>query len=284
MTIHPKAHIGLVSLRVTDLERSLAYYQDSIGLRLLNREENEAWLGTTDTPFLYLQGGALSPAPRGHSGLYHFAILLPSRPELARAIRRLSASETPLGGASDHLVSEALYLSDPDGNGIEIYRDRPRNEWQYSNDSVRMDSIQLDFDRIMAETPSELRLDEPAPPETIVGHIHLHVSDLAAAGRFYQDVLGFEDQARDYPNIRAGFVSAGGYHHHIGYNTWAGTNIPPAPETAAGLNWYEIVLPDEEAREAVVEKLAAAGIETEVRERGIFLRDPSQNGIYLTLE
>lgn len=281
-SLHTSAHIGAVHLTVRDLERSLAYYQDRIGLRLDDREGATARLGVPGRDLLVLTENPAARPSRGTTGLYHFALLVPTRLDLARAFARLVETRTPMTGASDHGVSEALYLSDPDLNGIEIYRDRPREDWPWQGDRLAMTTEALDLEALLAE----LGGDSPSAgstgaldPETRMGHVHLHVSDLGAAGSFYVDTLGFAPMQRYGPS--ALFVSAGGYHHHVGLNTWQGAGAPPPPEDAVGLRHFEIVLPNEEEVERVAARLSETKGGLEKREGGLFLRDPSRNGILL---
>lgn len=282
MSIYPDTKIGSVSLTIADLARSLNYYRQNIGLELLKQEENTAVLGSGETELLRLEARPSAPKPRHSTGLYHFALLLPSRLELARTLRHLINTQTPIAGASDHLVSEALYLSDPDGNGIEIYRDRPRSEWPYVNDVLQMSTDPLDFAGVLSELEEDQFTWNGLHNDTIMGHIHLHVNYLDVAEAFYTKTLGFELITRYGPS--AAFVSAGGYHHHIGLNTWAGVGAPPPPDNAVGLNWFTILLPDQDALRATAVRLQAADIAYEKREDGLFLRDPARNGILLTTQ
>ena len=233
--------IGRVRLRVADLERVRSYYEDTIGLRLLAEDGDTVTLGT-DAPLVELVGDpAAQPAPPGSTGLFHLAILVPDRPELARSIQRVVGSGERFTGASDHFVSEALYLRDPEGNGIEIYRDRPREEWEYELDGqLRMGTVALDLHDVLTETPSDE--DHGMADGTIVGHIHLHVSDLGEAEAFYVDRLGLDVTVRGYPG--ALFVSHDGYHHHVGLNTWQGAHGPAPPPGSRGLIDYELLVPD----------------------------------------
>ncbi|MCB9138764.1 MAG: VOC family protein [Caldilineaceae bacterium] len=271
--ISPELSMGPVSLSVADLERSRIYYTRHIGLRVLDEAPGQLTLGVPDRPLLYLREQPGARIVRHTTGLYHFALLLPSRSELARTLRRLVITETPLTGASDHAVSEALYLSDPDGHGIEIYRDRPRDEWRFAGDSVRMTVDPLDLHSLLAEAGEENQI--VMAPETIMGHVHLHVADLAAAERFYVDQLGLELMARYGPS--ALFVAAGGYHHHIGLNTWAGVGAPPPPPDAAQLRWATLTLPDARARDATIAQLEAGGVAPEAADGTTVVRDPSGN-------
>jgi catechol 2,3-dioxygenase len=271
--------VGVVSLTVGDLQRSLHFYQDVLGFTVHDQHNGTVHLGTADEELLILNERPGAHSVRGHSGLYHFAILLPSRHDLARVLRQLADTSTPLQGASDHLVSEALYLADPDGNGIEIYRDRPRSEWPIVNGEVQMATERLDISDLL----SLLSGDDPAwtalPEGTFIGHIHLHVANIPQSEQFYRDTLGLDLMVRYGPS--ASFLSAGGYHHHLGINTWAGPGAPPTPEDAAGLRWFSFDLPSDEALQAVAVRLEDAGIQTEQTGDGIFVRDPSQNKILL---
>jgi catechol 2,3-dioxygenase len=270
--------MGRVDLSVGDLERSLGYYQNNIGLSVLDRAAGSATLGAGSTALLHLRGQPGARVVRRATGLYHFALRGPTRRDLARVIQHFVESRTPVAGASDHLVSEALYLSDPDGHGIEIYRDRPRQHWYDAQGRFQMGTIQLDIEGVMGE----LGADEPAwsglSDGTDMGHVHLQVADIAAAERFYIGVLGM-DRMASMPS--ASFVSANGYHHHLGMNTWAGVGVPPPPESAARLLSYEIVLSSAETLAPVLERIKAAGIALSEHERGRAVRDPSGNTIVL---
>jgi catechol 2,3-dioxygenase len=229
--------IGRVRLRVADSDRLCEYYSRVIGLRALG----DGVMGV-DTPLVELIADPDAPsAPPGSTGLFHFAILVPDRPSLARAVQRVVGAGARFTGASDHFVSEALYLRDPEGNGIEIYRDRPRSEWEYEpSGELRMGTVPLDLESVMAELPGE---DDPGmPPGTVMGHVHLHVGDLGPAEEFYAGRLELDVTVRSYPG--ALFLSRDGYHHHIGLNTWQGVGAPPPPPGARGLEDFELLLPD----------------------------------------
>lgn len=279
-SIHPDTRIGAVTLTVSDLERSLAYYQEALGFRLQRREGQTAALGVGGPDLLVLVERPGARAVRGTTGLYHFAILTPSRLALAKSLRRLAETSTPVGGFADHAVSEAIYLSDPDGNGIEIYRDRSREEWPYLNGKLQMTTEALDVEGVLAELEGKAWSWDGLHPDTTIGHIHLHVSDLEEAERFYTQVVGFDLVTRYGPS--ASFVSAGGYHHHIGMNTWAGVGAPRPPADAAGLCWYEILLPNADERDRVVARVQEASVPVEEHEDGFLMRDPAGNGILLT--
>lgn len=230
-----KATIKTVTLNVADLAGQLAFYQQVIGLRLHSRENGLAILGADhETPLLNLQEKPGGKRYNGYTGLYHFAILVPSRYHLALSLNRLIETNAPMQGASDHLVSEALYLADPEGNGIEIYRDRPRDEWVVDG-QLQMASLPLQFDQVMAQVSDGVPAWHGLDPSTIIGHIHLHVRDIAVARKFYTQFLGMQEMAT-MPS--ATFLSYEGYHHHLGANTWSG-RMPP-PEDGLGLDHFTI--------------------------------------------
>lgn len=267
--------LGSVSLTVTDLARSAAFYTENVGLTLLDQEGAEARLGSGDSVLLHLVENAAAKHRPGTTGLYHFALLLPSRAALASALRRLVATRTRLSGASDHGVSEALYLSDPDGIGIEIYRDRPREAWPRSGDGLAMVTEALDLEDLLAEG------GQAEEGGITLGHVHLHVSQLSAAQQFYVDIFGFELMQRY--GRQALFVAAGLYHHHIGLNIWQGVGAPPPLEPATGLRHFEIVLANAAERAGLQERLDAAGIPWRAVGENIHLRDPSGNGIVVVV-
>ena len=275
--------MGAVRLTVADLDRARDFYRDVIGLTELEPSDGVVRLGAggdSPVPIVELVGNPDAPArPPGTSGLFHLAILVPSRPDLARALQRVAEMGWRLSGASDHLVSEALYLSDPEGNGIELYRDRPRDHWPLRAGVLQMDTLPLDLDGVLGELRRE-DADAGMPPGTRMGHVHLNVGDLAAAEAFYSGALGFDVTVRGYPG--ALFVSAGGYHHHLGLNTWAGENAPAPPPGSRGLRQFEIVLPSPKLLAAEEDRLRDAGF-APARERGLVrTTDPSGNRVVLT--
>ncbi|MFO7262005.1 MAG: VOC family protein [bacterium] len=279
----PATRLGHVRLRVRDLDNVLDFYQRVLGLRIIERDGDVASLSASGAapPLLVLEGrpGA-PPRPFRSTGLYHFAILLPDRRALAQALLRLARRRWPLQGASDHLVSEALYLADPEGNGIELYADRPRESWPIRPDGeIAMATEPLDLDGLLREAGPDEGDDAPLHPGAVVGHIHLNVSDLAASEAFYHGVLGFDVTTRSYPG--ALFLAAGGYHHHIGTNIWAGRGAPRPPEGAAGLVHFEVVIPDDAAREAVLARARSAGAPVEPVNGGVRISDP--DGIHVVV-
>ena len=275
--IDPQTAIGEVHLTISDLDRSLRFYQNQLGFTVHTRTDRIARLGAGGAGLLVLSQCEHAPRVRGTTGLYHFAILVPSRADLARALRRLVDTDTVMQGAADHGVSEALYLADPDGNGIEVYRDRPREQWPYVGGQLRMGAGPLDMESILAARAGDDRAG--LAPETTIGHVHLHVSRLAEAERFYVDVLGFELMQRYGPS--ALFVSAGGYHHHFGLNTWAGVGAPPPPPGALGLHHINVRMTNHGVA-AVVDRLEAAAVPFESTAEGVMVHDPAGNAILLT--
>lgn len=276
----PPPRIGRVALAVADPDRSIRFYEDVIGLSLLSREGEVAYMGAGDEPFLLLHGQPGAQPVQRATGLYHFAILVPSRHDLARTLYHLLQVDGPISGFADHAVSEAIYLTDPDGHGIEIYRDRERDEWQYPGGSLRMTTEPIDLQGILDELAGEVPASYKMAAGTFMGHVHLQVAEIAATEQFYTGSIGLDLVLRYGP--RATFMSANGYHHHLGANTWAGENLTPAPTDAARLMWYEIIQPDEAALRATGERLEAAGFATE-RENGAFVvTDPSGIRVKLT--
>ncbi len=273
--------LGPVRLRVSDLDRSLAYYRDVLGFRVGDTSGGRAALVADDgtEPLVVLEAlpGA-RPAPRrGQLGLYHFAILLPNRADLGRFVVHLSRLGVR-AGASDHLVSEALYLTDPDGLGIEVYADRPRGQWQWSEGDLTMATNPLDLDSLVAAADgTEWR---GLPAGTRIGHLHLHVGSLAEGEAFYSGALGLEPTARGYPG--ALFLSAGGYHHHLGINTWAGPAAAPAGHDDAQLVEWNVLLPDTAAAAAAAERVRSAGYPVRQVDGGWILTDPWGTALRLT--
>ncbi|MEZ4713102.1 MAG: VOC family protein [Caldilineaceae bacterium] len=283
--IHPGASMGAVQLTVADLARAVDFYRRVLGFQLHEQSDGQANLGAGRQTLLELVELPGARHVTHHSGLYHFAVLTPSRVALAKVLRSLAEHQVRIGG-SDHLVSEALYLSDPDGNGIEVYRDRPRAEWQYEGDKVVMGGLPLDYRGILGELNGNGAAGNGAAwqgleQETIIGHMHLHVSNLAAATAFYTNVVGF-DLMMEWNG--AAFLAAGGYHHHLGINTWAGVGAPPQPADAVGLRHYVIQLPEQSALERLIQRLDANSVAYEQRSDGLFTRDPAQNGILFVVK
>jgi catechol 2,3-dioxygenase len=281
-SIHSDTAMGTVTLTVSDMSRSRVFYERVLGLRSYERPDGSVAFGPTEANALVelWADSSAPPLDRRRTGLYHLAILVPSRLDLALALVRLIQTRWPLDGASDHLVSEALYLSDPDGNGIEIYRDRPRADWRYANGQLEMATLPLDLDDLMRELDATDGIQVHAPSGTRIGHVHLQVAGLDEAERFYSGVLGFDVVVRGYPG--ALFVSAGGYHHHVGLNTWHSAGAPTPDPGAIGLRSFAVALPNLAELERVRDRLSAAGIEAQALPAGGFsVRDPSGNLVVL---
>ena len=265
--------LGAVHLTVADLDRSIAWYERALGLRLHRRDGGVAALGDGETVVVLQEDRQARPAGR-HAGLYHYALLYPSREELARAAIRLAETATPIQGASDHRTHEAIYLPDADGNGIELAADRPREEWPrdlgYAGGPAPLDFGDL-LETVAGEEP------QPQVGEGLrMGHLHLHVGDVADGLRFYRDVLGFETQA-DLGT--AAFVSAGGYHHHLAFNVWRGRGVGPAPEHTVGLRHWTVQLPTDGDVAEVRARVDAAGLPAEALDGGFLVRDPWRNAV-----
>jgi catechol 2,3-dioxygenase len=264
MEISPAAHMGLVELSVSDLDRSLAYWQDAIGLRVLSRENGTAELGT-DTPLVRFVEEPGAQSAQGFTGLFHVALLVPDRASLGRFLAHAGRERIALTGLSDHVVSEAIYLRDPDYHGIEVYADRPRATWE-GRVAQTMTSVPLDTDSLLAEAGDG---DVEGLPEgTRVGHVHLTVSDVDETIGFYRDKLGMGLTA--HRTDQAAFLSAGGYHHHVGSNTWETRGAEHAPQGTARLLRFTIVLPDDDEVQRVAERIG-----------GTEVSDPSGNPLVL---
>lgn len=249
-------HIGSVQLQVSDLKTALAFYQELLGFQLYEKTNNKAFLsanGISPALLVLVSNPAAKPKETHTTGLYHFAIRLPNRSVMGALLIRLLESQWPIYGGSDHLVSEALYLADQDGNGIEIYIDRPRESWPIKNGMVDMVSEPLDFRGLINAARENDTTWRGIHPETDIGHIHLQVSDLLQSEKFYNQVLGLEVTQRNYPG--ALFLAAGGYHHHIGLNTWNSKSAPPSSADHIGLIAYELRIPDGSARQELLKRL-----------------------------
>src|SRR5690625_1669497 len=274
----PITHIGPVSINVLHLERSLTFYKKIIGYQVLEKTNHQAIL-TVDgkTPSLILNKPEdVIPKESRTTGLYHFAILLPQRNFLANFLRHLLALNIPFG-ASDHSVSEAIYLDDPDGNGIEVYCDRPDVSWERVKDGVHMTTERLDGENLLQEVDAEW---QTLPKGTVMGHIHLHVANLTETEHFYKEGLNFDLTTR-YPG--ALFMSAGGYHHHLGLNIWNGERANQPSQNSVGLKWFSIVLADEATREKLKGQLEKIGAPLKVTENYYETIDPSGNVIRLVV-
>jgi catechol 2,3-dioxygenase len=269
--------MGPVHVTVADLARSLEYYRRVVGLDVLERRPDRASLGTNSTELLVLVEEPGAQPDAGHTGLYHFALLVPTRADLGRWLAHAARDRVDLTGLSDHYVSEAIYLRDPDRHGIEIYADRPRTLWE-GQVGQRMTTEPLDVKSLLEEADTSDGFDG-LPGGTTMGHVHLKVAGIPETIEFYRDVLGFDLVVERVP--QAAFLSAGGYHHHIGANTWESAGAGPPPEGTAALRHATIVLPSVEARDEVVRRFAESGQEPEETPDGLTVRDPSGNRLVL---
>lgn len=270
--------IGIVRLKVRDLEAVSAFYQHVLGLSAIEIGDCRAVLGTGGTSLLELEGDAtLAPLDPRQAGLFHTAFLMPTRADLGRWVAHVAATHVPLQGASDHIVSEALYLADPEGNGIEVYADRPMTLWRTGSGEVRMATDPLDMQDLLRSAEGTAWSGFPAGGS--VGHVHLQVGDTADADGFYRDVLGFDIAAR-YPG--ASFYGSGGYHHQLAANVWNSRHRGSRPEGMAGLAAVGIVLRDATTLDAIARRAEAAGFPVDRAARALGLRDPWGTQITLT--
>jgi catechol 2,3-dioxygenase len=263
--------IGAVTMRVSDADRALRWYGDMMGMELVDRTPERLSFGADGKACLFLEVRPdATPRVEETTGLYHTAILVPDRAALGGVLARIAKTGVRLG-ASDHLVSEALYIWDPDNNGLEIYRDRPRSEWHWQNGRVAMATEPLDRRSVAEEGIAAGAHLAPMPAGTKIGHVHLQVGNLEEAHRFYTDILGFEQTSG-----RGGamFVSAGGYHHHLGLNVWHSLGAPEPAPNACGLVEYEILVPDRATLDGAKTRLDAAGFTTQPGADGVRFRDP----------
>ena len=266
--------IGAVGLKARDLSRLTDFYNQAIGLQVLDRNATSARLGAGGVTLLELEAApnALPDDPRT-AGLYHTAFLQPTRADLARWLVHVARNRVPLSGASDHLVSEAIYLDDPEGNGIEVYRDRLPNEWRWNGDRIQMATERLDLDNLAADAGNASY--QGAPDGLRVGHIHLRVGDLAKTQKFYCDVVGLDPTSGRHGAL---FMSSGRYHHHVGSNIWHSAGAGERDETRAGLAWFAIEAASEAEREGAIERLKRANVPL----TGAETRDPFGTRVRLT--
>ena len=273
-TLPAALRLGAVHLTVADAARSIAWYERALGLRVHSRDGGTAALGDGEEVVVVVHEDPSARPPGRHAGLYHYALLYPSREELGRAAVRLAMTRMPIQGASDHRTHEAIYLADPDANGIELAADRPREQWP-ADLGYAGGPAPLDFDSLLDAVAGEQPTERVAAGLRM-GHLHLHVGDVDRALAFYGDVLGFELQA----NLgTAAFVSAGGYHHHLGFNVWNGRGAGPAPAHSTGLRHWTIRLPDAGDVAAVRARAEAAGHAAEPVDGGFLVRDPWQTAV-----
>lgn len=288
-SIHPATGIGHVSLTVANLENQILFYEKALGFKVHWREENRAGLGAGGADLLVMTEQPNLKKYRGVTGLYHFAVVFPNRRELAIAMARLFALKIR-NAPTDHVMTKTTYLDDPEGNGIELYCESPEDgSWVFKDgnyearwsDGRWSDGREaLDVDALFSHLKEDDRLDVSIPDGTRMGHIHLHVSDISEAVDFYHGVLGFDIMGMS-KGIGMAFVSAGGYHHHIGLNTWVGRGAPPPPPDAVGLRHFSVDFPNQSALDDVLARIEKAGIPYNQTDDGILLQDPSQNGVVL---
>lgn len=269
--------IGKVTLKVRDLDAVSSFYQNVLGLAVTARDDRSAMLGAGDTPLLVLEADpALAPKDPRQAGLFHTAFLMPMRADLACWLDHVAQAGIKLHGASDHIVSEAIYLADPEGNGIEVYADRPFSRWRDANGRIAMTTDPLDMQDLLAAAKGAGWAG--FPEGGIIGHVHLQVGDTAAADRFYRDIIGF-DVAAAYPG--ASFYGSGGYHHQLAGNVWNSRGAARRPESMAGLDKVELVISEPANIAAIIARAESAGVESIEGDDGVTLRDPW--GIVITL-
>jgi len=288
-SIHPATMMGHVSITVANLDNQILFYQQALGFQLHWREGNKAGLGVGGADLLRFVEESNLKKYRGVTGLYHFAVWFPSRRELARALKRLSALQYR-NYPTDHIMTKTTYLDDPEHNGIELYCESPEDGSFVieNNDFVtrRADGTlsdgreSLDAHALFSHLQADDSLDAPLPLETRIGHIHLHVRDVQEAVDFYHGVIGFDVKGIS-SSFRAAFISAGGYHHHLGLNAWQGEGAPPPPADAVGLRHFTVDLPNQAALDEVVARIDKAGIPSNQTDDGLLVYDPSQNGMLL---
>jgi catechol 2,3-dioxygenase len=273
-TLPAETAMGTVTLTSTAAAALAGFYESVVGLEPLEEDGPGIALGRADThrPLLRILDAPDAPAARGVNGLFHLAVLVPDRADLGHAVRRVAEGGWPLTGASDHFVSEAVYLRDPEGNGVEIYRDRPRGEWGWKDGLVDMGTVPLDLQAVV-DSAEEPETRPHVGRGTSIGHVHLSTSPLPRVEAFYRDVVGFDVTAH-YAN-QASFLAAGGYHHHLGANLWGGTGLVAPPDGVAGLASFEIVVPGAAARTALAERAAAVDALVAQSADAVELRDPA---------
>lgn len=277
--IHPATRLGHVQLTVADLDREVAFYQEVLGLTLPRREEHQAALGVGGVELLRLiERPGARRIPRT-TGLYHFALLAPTREVLAQWLRRIVETRMPVEGMVDHWTHEAIYLPDPEGNGIELAWDRPRDQWPSFGEMLRRGNGPLDYRSLLQEIADDGQPWTGDPAGTTIGHVHLHVANLEDADAFYHGLLGFDVMGKVPGSME--FVAAGGYHHHIGFNLWAGAGAPPPPPGSQGLDHFTVQLPDDTELSRLVERLQAAGAAVQATPDGFLVHDPAHNGVLL---
>jgi catechol 2,3-dioxygenase len=290
-SLHPDVGVGAVTLTVANLENQIRFYQEALGLKLHSREGNKATLGSDNNALLHLIEEPNLKKYRGVTGLYHFAVLFPNRKELAIAIARLFAIKYR-NSPTDHIMTKTTYLDDPEGNGIELYAESPEDgTWTLKDgkyETRRTDGSwsdgrePLDVNALFSLLKKDEDLSVPVPPETKMGHVHLHVRNVDEAVGFYHNVIGF-DVMGNVKEFQMAFVSAGGYHHHLGLNTWQGVDAPPPPADAVGLRYFTVEFPNQQALDEALANIDKSGVSYNKTDEGILLYDPSQNGVMLKI-
>lgn len=290
-SIHPATSVGLVSLTVSNLDNQITFYQNTLGFKLHWRDANRAGMGAGEQDLLLLIEEPGAKKYQRVTGLYHLAILFPDRRELARAVARLFSLRVR-NYPTDHIQTKTTYLDDPEGNGIELYAESPEDGvmgiqngsfFARRADGSPSDGREpLDVEALFSNLHPDDRLDLPIPSGTRLGHVHLHVREVEEAVGFYHGILGF-DLMGISKSFQAAFVSAGGYHHHIGLNAWQGVGAPPPPEGASGLRYFTVTFPNQAALDEVIARIEKAGIPANQTEYGYLVHDPSENGVLLTL-
>ncbi len=282
--IDAATQMGPVHYTAANLERQIAFYRDRLGFQLLRRDGDTAALGAGTRELVRLTEVRDARPARRTTGLYHTAFLVPSRWELAQLVRRIAETRTPIQGHSNHHTHLAFYLPDAEGNGIELAWDFPREAWPMRDGHLYPDGMEragVDIDDLFLELERDPSPWAGLSAETTVGHVHLHTATLDTAQDFYQNILGFDTTLRA-ESFAAVFVSAGGYHHHLGLNVWNGVGAPPAPPGSIGLRYFTITLPTAAALQAVTERLDRAGIPIAATAEGLGVTDPAGIGVRLT--
>lgn len=290
-SIHPETGIGLVSLTISSLRGQIPFYEGVLGFQVRRQEGNKVYLGSTEHDLIELVEDPVASRQRRVTGLYHLALLYPNQRELARAVARVFAHQVP-NYPTDHIMTKTTYLDDQEENGLELYCESPGDGyWTLENGSYitrRADGTlssgrePLDVEALFNHLGKDDRLDIEIPDETVIGHVHLHVRDLPEALDFYHGVLGFDFKGMD-ARIGMAFVSAGGYHHHIGLNTWQGRGAPAPSNNSLGLRFFSIRFPNKHSLDSVASRVRKAGIELKDSEGGLLVEDPSRNGVLLSL-